>query len=90
MAGLETYDREQVYQEQYRRFMNMEVPPCTRCGASTTASVQVGLIGLTIRLAATCPKFKLLPNGPKPGEWFCNACGRFFDVSYESSEGGNA
>lgn len=54
MAGYETYDREQVYQEQYRRFTQMEVPPCPRCGTSNTASVQVGVIGLTIRLAATC------------------------------------
>ena len=90
MGGFETYDREQVYQELYLRFMKMEVPPCTRCGSSTTASVQVGLIGLTIRLAATCSKFKLIPNGPKPGEWFCNACRRFFDVPHESPEGGTA
>ena len=90
MAEFETYNREQVYQEQYRRFMRMEVPPCTRCGASTTASVQVGVIGITIRLAATCPKFKLIPNGPKPGEWFCRSCGKFFDVPDESTEGGKA
>lgn len=83
MAKPETYDREQVYQDQYRQFMRMEVPPCTRCGTSNTASVQVGVIGLTIRLAATCSKFKLIANGPKPGNWFCNSCGRFFDVPYE-------
>lgn len=88
MAGFETYDPEQVYQEQYRRFTNMEVPPCTRCGSGATASVQVGVIGITIRLAATCPKFKLIPNGPKPGQWFCQSCGKFFDVPYESPEGG--
>jgi len=88
MAGYETFDREQVYQEQYRRFMNMEVPPCTRCGSGATASVQVGVIGITIRLAATCPKFKLIPNGPKPGKWFCNSCGGFFDVIGDSQEGG--
>lgn len=90
MAEFETYDREQVYQEQYRRFMQMEVPPCTRCGACTTASVQVGVIGLTIRLAATCHKFKLIPNGPKPGSWFCNSCQQFFDVPYEVKKGGSA
>ena len=88
MAGGQSFDREQVYQELYSRFMQMEVPPCTRCGASNTASVQVGVIGLTIRLAATCSKFKLLPNGPKPGKWFCNSCQRFFDVAYEGAEGG--
>lgn len=87
MAELESYDREQVYQEQYQRFMKMETPPCTRCGTSNTASVQVGVIGLTIRLAATCRKFKLIPNGPKPGNWFCNSCGRFFDVPYDQPQG---
>lgn len=90
MAGYETYDREEVYQEIYQRFTRMEVPPCTRCGASNTASVQVGVIGLTIRLAATCSKFKLIPNGPKPGNWFCNSCNKFFDVPYEVKEGGRA
>ena len=32
------------------------------------------------RLAAMCPKFKLIPNGPKPGESFCRSCGKIFDV----------
>jgi len=90
MAEHQTYDREQVYQEQDKRFMQLEVPPCPRCGTCNTASVQVGVIGITIRLAATCPKFKLIPNGPKPGEWFCNSCGRFFDVAYKADEGGRA
>lgn len=90
MAGYETYDPQQVYQEQYRRFTNIKVPPCTRCGSGATASVQVGVIGITIRLAATCPKFKLIPNGPKPGNWFCNTCQKFFDVSYETSQGGKS
>jgi hypothetical protein len=52
--------------------------------------VQVGVICVTIMLAATCPKFKLIPNGPKPGNWFCNSCSRFFDVAYEGDEGGRA
>jgi hypothetical protein len=90
MAEHQTYDREQVYQEQYKWFMQLEVPPCPRCGTCNTASVQVGVIGITIRLAATCHKFKLIPNGPKPGEWFCNSCGCFFDVAYKADEGGRA
>jgi len=84
MADYETYDREQVYKEQYRRFTQLEVPPCPLCTTCNTASVQVGVIGLTIRLAATCSKFKLIPNGPKPGNWFCNSCERFFDVPFEN------
>ena len=84
MAGYETYDREQVYNEKLKKFTRMEVPPCTHCGKGDTASVQVGVIWITIRLAATCRKFKLIPNGPKPGQWFCHACQRFFDVREEA------
>jgi hypothetical protein len=47
MAANDTYDREKVYQEIYQRFARMEVPPCPRCGTCNTASVQVGVIGLT-------------------------------------------
>jgi len=90
MGELKGYDSEKVYRENFRRFMQMEVPPCTRCGAGDTASVQVGVIGVTIRLAATCRKFKLIPNGPKPGEWFCNSCNVFFDVPYDLRKGESA
>ena len=88
MAKDRTYDREQIYQKLYGQFMEKEVPPCTRCGSGATASVQVGIVWITIRLATTCPKFKLIPNGPKPGEWFCNLCGRYFDVAYDVPRGG--
>jgi hypothetical protein len=45
---------------------------------------------LTKLLAATCPKFKLIPNGPKPGNWFCNTCQQFFDVPYDQPAGAKA
>ena len=84
MAELERHDQETVYQEQYRRFTQMEVPACPKCGSRNTASVQLGVIGITIRLAATCRKFKLIPNGPTPGSWFCNSCGLFFSIPEEA------
>lgn len=87
MEHCETYDREKVYQELYLRFIQMEVPACTQCGSRNTASVQVGVIGLTIRLAATCRKFKLTPNGPKPGDWFCHSCQQFFSICDETDKG---
>ena len=87
MATPETYDHDKVYQELYARFIRMEVPPCTQCGSHDTASVQVGVIGLTIRLAATCRKFKLIGNGPKPGKWFCNSCQQFFSIPDENDKG---
>ena len=55
-------------------------PPSNLFVPSYSASVQVGVVGITIRLAATCQKFKLIPNGPPKGEWFCNHCEKFFDV----------
>jgi len=89
MPGFETYDHEKVYQELYQQFARLDVPPCPHCGGCSTASVQVGVIGLTIRLAATCRKFKLIPNGPKPGNWFCHSCEKFFDVPDDCPEGGS-
>ena len=51
-------------------------------------SLKTGSLGEAIRRRdATCSKFKLIPNGPKPGEWFCQSCGKFFDVPYKSNEG---
>jgi hypothetical protein len=87
MATPETYDHDKVYQELHARFMRMDVPTCTQCGSRNTASVQVGVIGLTIRLAATCSKFKLIANGPKPGNWFCNSCQQFFNIPDGAPEG---
>lgn len=80
VAEYETYDREKVYRALYDRYTQIEVPACAHCRSGNTASVQLGVIGLTIRLAATCRKFKLIGNGPKPGEWFCNSCQLFFNT----------
>jgi hypothetical protein len=90
MAAPETRTREQIYEEIYARFTQMEVPPCLQCGTSNTASVQVGIVWITIWMASTCPKFRLIPNGPKPGEWFCNTCQKYFDVPYEQIQGGKS
>jgi hypothetical protein len=87
MADLNAYDQDKDYQEIYGRFLRMVVPPCAQCGSPDTASVQVGLCGITIRLAATCRKFKLIPNGPKPGNWFCNLCQQFFDIHVKANQG---
>jgi len=89
MPAPDARSREQIYQEIYARFLHMEVPPCPQCGTSNTASVQVGIVWITIRMATTCPKFKLIPHGPKPGAWFCNSCETFFDIPYEQDSGGN-
>lgn len=60
-------------------FEQAPLPVCPRCGSANTADVQCGLIGRTITIAAATTKFKLIPNGPKPGKYFCNECDEFFD-----------
>ena len=54
------------------------LPKCSRCGSKDTAGVGCGLIGRTMSIAGATTKFKLIPHGPKPGEYFCNACNEFF------------
>jgi hypothetical protein len=65
--------------EQILRFEAAELPDCPNCKSADTASVQVGIIGRTIYIAAATTKFKLMPNRPVPGEYFCNHCTEFFD-----------
>ncbi len=67
--------------KQLHSFESVNLPACKSCRAQDTASVQVGIIGRTINLAAATTKFKLIPNGPKPGPYFCNQCKAFFDSS---------
>ena len=57
------------------RFENAELPPCTYCQSKITAYVQVGVIDRTICINGATTKFRLLPNGPKPGKYYSNDCG---------------
>ena len=57
-----------------------KLPSCHQCGSEDTAAVGCGMIGRTIALAGATTKFKLVPNGPKPGAYFCNQCNKFFDA----------
>jgi len=78
----ETLDRMETQhpgiRESIRRFGEETLPVCSRCGSANTADVGCGVIGRTINIAAATTKFKLIPNGPKPGKYFCNECGEFF------------
>ena len=71
--------------EQIERHQSAELPPCPHCGSESTAVVGVGAVGRAILLSSTCSKFKLIGNGPKPGEYFCNSCQQFFDAETEGS-----
>ncbi len=67
------------YEEILQRYSAMDVPQCIHCESTDTASVECGVIRLTMVLSANCSKFKLIGNGPKPAEWYCNSCGKFFN-----------
>ena len=60
------------------RFERMNLPRCSYCGSSDTASVQCGLIGRTIAIFGATTKFKLVANGPLPFNCFCNDCEMYF------------
>jgi len=60
-------------------FEKATLPVCSGCGSEDTADVQCGIIGRTINIAAATTKFKLIPNGSKPGKYFCNTCNEFFN-----------
>jgi hypothetical protein len=63
---------------QISEFEAAELPHCSHCESANTADVQVGLIQRTINLTAATTKFRLVPNGPKPGRYFCNDCNQYF------------
>ena len=61
-----------------QHFENVELPACPYCQSKDTAQVGCGIVGHSINVAAATTKFKLIPNAPKPGEYFCNGCKKFF------------
>jgi len=65
--------------DQIQEFEAALLPACSLCGSTDTADVQVGVIGHTINLSAATTKIKLIPNGPRPGRYFCNTCRYYFN-----------
>ena len=59
-------------------FEAAETPPCKFCASADTAKVQCGLVGRSMNIATATSKFKLLPNAPKDGKFYCNRCDKFF------------
>ncbi|QDS99061.1 hypothetical protein [Adhaeretor mobilis] len=71
---------EQDYQGVKKMILGFEsasLPSCANCGSEDTASVQVGIIGRTTRIAAATTKVHLRSNG-RPGDFFCNSCREYF------------
>jgi hypothetical protein len=65
--------------ETIRFFEEAALPACSRCASGDPASVQCGVIGRTISIAAATTRFKLVANAPAPGKYFCNTCNSFFE-----------
>lgn len=66
--------------KQIKEFKEARLPPCPHCNSVETASVEVGIIGRVITLAALTKKIKIVPNmGDKKGNFFCKTCNKFFD-----------
>jgi len=66
--------------QQIHRFEEAELPTCPCCGSEDTADVQCGIIARTTHIAAATTKFRLIPNPPKPGAYFCNSCREYFNA----------
>ena len=56
------------------------LPLCSSCGSANTALVSVGVVGRSMSIAGATTKIKLIPNGPKPGDYFCNECRKFWKL----------
>ena len=56
-----------------------DCPLCSSCGSANTAVVSVGVVGRSMSIAGATTKIKLVPNGPKPGDYFCNECSKFWE-----------
>jgi hypothetical protein len=59
-------------------FENAELPPCPHCGSTDTAQTSLGMLPRSLAIASATTKLKLIPNGPLPGRYACNACESFF------------
>jgi hypothetical protein len=64
--------------ETIRRCEEAVLPGCPHCGSADAAALGRGIIGRTIALAAATTKFRLIGDGPLPGEHRCNRCHGFF------------
>jgi len=64
--------------EDIQDFENTELPTCPTCGTNDTAQVECGLFGRTINIVLATTKMKLISNGSKPGDFFCNSCKGYF------------
>jgi hypothetical protein len=72
--------------KQIWHFENMTMPQCPFCDSEDTAIVQIGVIGRTIHIKAGTRKIKLLLNGPRPGDYYCYQCEKYFTPDENSDQ----
>ncbi len=66
-----------------KRILEIEakaLPACVHSGADDTASVGIGIVGRSMRIAGATTKYHLIAGGPKPGAFFCNSCREYFNA----------
>jgi hypothetical protein len=79
-SDLEGFERSHPgIRTQILRIESALLPACPACDSTNTADVEVGLVGRTLSIASATTKFHLVPYGPKPGDFFCRDCRRYFD-----------
>jgi hypothetical protein len=66
--------------KQIMSFESAMLPNCPRCRSTHTAVVEVGIIARTMTIAAATSKCQLVPEEPKPAEFYCGGCRRYFDA----------
>ena len=62
------------------------MPVCPHCASGETAKVSVGIVGMSIHIAAQTKKIRLIPNGPRPGDFFCWACQTYFNAPSKEAD----
>jgi Lon protease-like protein len=74
---------ESIYPGITKQIMSFEsamLPVCPICDSTRTAIVEVGIIARTMTIAAATSKCQLVPDEPKPAEFYCGDCRRYFDA----------
>ena len=66
--------------QQIMHYESAILPRCTQCRSTNTAIVEIGIIARSMTIAAATSKCRLVPEAPKPGEFYCVDCRRYFDA----------
>jgi hypothetical protein len=80
-AGLDSLDKDHPgIKKSILEIEAKVLPACAHCGSDDTASVGIGIVGRSMRIAGATTKYHLIAGGPKPGAFFCNSCREYFNA----------